>query len=292
MSARATVLGLIVVALVVLGFNSVFIVNEKQRAVLLEFGKVVRNDVPPGLHFKMPFINKVRKFDGRVVTLDAEPERFLTLEKKALIVDSFVKYRIDDVQTFYTSTAGDELRVANLLRQRINTGLRNEVGNRSLHEVVSGERDELMQALTRQADIVARQQLGVEVVDVRVKRIDLPDEVSQSVYERMNTEREIEASEHRAQGRELAAGIEADADRQTQVILAEAYSEAQNTRGEGDAKATKTYANAYNRDREFYKFYRSMTAYRNTFSNKSDILILEPDSDFFRYLNNSQGSQE
>ncbi|MEX2488381.1 MAG: protease modulator HflC [Pseudomonadales bacterium] len=292
MSARATVLGLIVVALVVLGFNSVFIVNEKQRAVLLEFGKVVRNDVPPGLHFKMPFINKVRKFDGRVVTLDAEPERFLTLEKKALIVDSFVKYRIDDVQTFYTSTAGDELRVASLLRQRINTGLRNEVGNRSLHEVVSGERDELMQALTRQADVVARQQLGVEVVDVRVKRIDLPDEVSQSVYARMNTEREIEASEHRAQGRELAAGIEADADRQTQVILAEAYSEAENTRGEGDGQATKIYANAYNRDREFYKFYRSMTAYRNTFSNKSDILLLEPDSDFFRYLNNSQGSQE
>lgn len=288
MSTRATVLGLIIVALAVLGLNSVFVVNEKQRAVLLEFGKVVRNDVPPGLHFKMPFINKVRKFDGRVVTLDADPERFLTLEKKALIVDSFAKYRVDDVQTFYTSTSGDEARVQSLLRQRINTGLRNEVGNRSLHEVVSGERDQLMTDLTREVDTVARQELGVEVVDVRVKHIDLPDEVSQSVYARMNTEREIEAKEHRAQGRELAAGIRADADKQTQVILAEAYGEAEETRGEGDATATKTYANAYNRDKEFYRFYRSMTAYRNTFSNESDVLLVEPDSDFFRYLNNSK----
>lgn len=288
MSTRATVIGLIIVALAVLGLNSVFVVNEKERAVLLEFGKVVRNDIPPGLHFKMPFINKVRKFDGRVVTLDAAAERFLTLEKKALIVDSFAKYRVDDVQTFYTSTSGDETRVEALLRQRINTGLRNEVGNRSLHEVVSGERDQLMTDLTRHIDTVARQELGVEIVDVRVKRIDLPDEVSQSVYARMNTEREIEAREHRAQGRELAAGIRADADKQTQVILAEAYGEAEQTRGEGDAEATKIYADAYNRDREFYKFYRSLTAYRNTFSNKSDILLLEPDSDFFRYLNNSQ----
>ncbi|MBD3647247.1 MAG: protease modulator HflC, partial [Pseudomonadales bacterium] len=174
MSTKSMVFAIVGLALVFLGANSMFIVNEMERAVLLEFGKVVRADVQPGLHFKWPFINRVRKFDGRVLTLDASAERFLTLEKKAVIVDSYAKFRVDDVQKFYTATSGDELRAQNLLKERINTGLRNEISNRSLHEVVSGERDELMTTLTRQLDGVARNELGVAVVDVRVKRIDLP----------------------------------------------------------------------------------------------------------------------
>jgi|TARA_B100002003_G_scaffold213605_1_gene211367 membrane protease subunit HflC len=275
-------------AAAVMGMNSVFVVTELERAVLLEFGKVVRNDLSPGLHFKMPFINEVRKFDGRVMTLDAAPERYLTLEKKALIVDSFAKYRVADVETYYTSTSGDERRAKELLKQRINEGLRNEISNRSLHEVVSGERDELMEVLRESLNGVAILELGVTVVDVRVKRIDLPPEVSQSVYDRMNTERDIEAREHRAKGQELAVGIRADADKQKEVVLAEAYSNAEMLRGEGDAKAAATYAAAFNKDKEFYKFYRSMSAYQRTFSNKSDILLVNPKSDFFSYLNKSK----
>ncbi len=285
MSTKAVVMGFIAVALVVLGMNSVFVVSELERAVLLEFGKVVRHDVPPGLHVKAPFINEVRKFDARVLTLDAPPERFLTLEKKALIVDSFAKFKVDNVETYYTATSGDQRRAEELLKQRINTGLRNEISKRTLHEVVSGERDELMANLTQILNKVANQELGIAVVDVRVKRIDLPPEVSQSVYDRMNTERDIEAREHRAKGQELAVGIRADADKQKEVVLAEAYSEAEKIRGEGDAEAAAIYASAFTRDKEFYRFYRSMSAYQRTFSNKNDILLVNPDSDFFRYMN-------
>ena len=254
----------------------------------MEFGKVIEEDVPPGIHFKKPFINNVRKFDGRVLTLDAPAERFLTLEKKAVIVDSFAKYRISDAQLFYTATSGDERRIQSLLRQRINNGLRNEISKRSLHEVVSGERDELMSVLTKRLDIDSRVELGVQVVDVRVKKIDLPPEVSQSVYARMNTERDIEAREHRAQGQELAAGVRADAEKQKEVILAIAYANAEIMRGDGDAAAASTYASAFTKDKEFYKFYRSMTAYKRTFANKGDILLIQPDSDFFKYLNKSK----
>lgn len=288
MSTRLFVLVFVVLAAAVLGVNSVFIVTEMERAVLLEFGRVVRADISPGLHFKLPFINDVRKFDSRVMTLDAPAERYLTLEKKALIVDSFAKYRVSDVETYYTSTSGDERRAKELLKQRINEGLRNEISNRTLHEVVSGERDELMLALTERLNEVSNRELGVTVVDVRVKRIDLPPEVSQSVYDRMNTERDIEAREHRAEGKELAVGIRADADRQKEIVLAEAYSNAEKIRGEGDAKAAATYAAAFNKDKEFYRFYRSMSAYQRTFSNKSDILLVNPNSDFFRYLNKSK----
>ncbi|MCH8257471.1 MAG: protease modulator HflC [Proteobacteria bacterium] len=287
MSTKLFVLGFVVLAAAVLGMNSVFIVTEIERAVMLEFGKVVRADISPGLHFKLPFINDVRKFDSRVMTLDAPAERYLTLEKKALIVDSFAKYRVTDVQKYYTSTSGDERRAKELLKQRINEGLRNEISKRTLHEVVSGERDELMAVLMQRLNEVAEAELGVTVVDVRVKRIDLPPEVSQSVYDRMNTERDIEAREHRAKGQELAVGIRADADRQREVVLAEAYSNAEQIRGEGDAQAAATYAAAYNKDKEFYRFYRSMSAYQRTFSNKSDILLVNPNSDFFRYLNKS-----
>jgi membrane protease subunit HflC len=222
-----------------------------------------------------------------VLTLDAPPERFLTLEKKAVIVDSFAKFRVSDAELFYTSTSGDETRAENLLRQRINNGLRNEISKRSLHEVVSGERDQLMNVLTERVDEVARLELGVEIVDVRVKKIDLPPEVSQSVYARMNTERDIEAREHRAQGQELAAGVRADAGRQREIVLAQAYAEAEGIRGDGDAQAASIYADAFNKDKEFYKFYRSMTAYKRTFSNRGDILLIQPNSDFFKYLNKS-----
>lgn len=288
MSTRGFVLAFVIVVLSILGVNSVFVVTELERAVLLEFGAVIRADVKPGLHFKKPFINQVIKFDARVLTLDAQAERFLTLEKKAVVVDSFAKFKVNDAQRFYTATSGDERRAELLLRQRINNGLRNEISNRSLHEVVSGERDQLMNVLTTSLDAVARQELGVQVVDVRVKRIDLPQEVSQSVYSRMNTERDIEAREHRAQGQELAAGIRADAEKQREVILAQAYAKAEETRGEGDAEAANIYASAFNKDPEFYNFYRSMSAYHRTFADKSDILVVDPNSDFFQYMKKSQ----
>ena len=288
MSNRLFVVAFIFALLALLGINSVFVVTEMQRAALLEFGKVVRNDIQPGLHFKLPVINDVRKFDGRVLTSDAPPERFLTQEKKAVIVDSFAKFKVADVETYYTSTSGDERRAEELLKERINDGLRDEIGKRTLHEVVSGERDELMRVLTDNLNLVAQKELGVVVVDVRVKRIDLPPEVSQSVYNRMNTERDIEAREHRAKGQELAVGIRADAEKQKEVILAEAYSSAEEIRGEGDAKAASIYAAAFQKDKAFYEFYRSMSAYQRTFSNKGDILLIQPDSEFFKYMNTNK----
>jgi len=291
MSNRIAVLLVLVVGLVFVGSNSIYILNEMERGVLLRLGKVVNPDIATGLHLKLPFMEEVRIFDGRVLTVDAPAERFLTLEKKALIVDSFAKFKIKKVEKYYTATSGDQRRAEELLKQRINNGLRNEISKRTLHEVVSGERDELMEVLVASLNEVADAELGVEVVDVRVKRIDLPQEVSQSVYNRMNTERDIEAKEHRAKGQELAVGIRADADKQREVILAEAYSEAESLRGEGDAEAAATYAQAFNQDKEFYKFYRSMAAYKRTFSDKNDMLILDPNSDFFSYLKDSQSSK-
>ena len=287
MSTKKFVVVFLFFAVAILGMNSLFIVNEMQRAVLLEFGAVERSDIEPGLHLKWPFINDVRKFDGRVRTSDAPPERFLTLEKKAVIVDSFAKFRVRNVTTYYTATSGDEGLAEQLLKQRINTGLRNEISKRTLHEVVSGERDQLMQVLTTELNEVARLELGVAVIDVRVKRIDLPPEVSQSVYDRMNTERDIEAREHRAKGQELAVGIRADAEKQRDIILADAYSTSEQIRGEGDAEAASIYASAFTKDKEFYKFYRSMNAYKRSFSSKSDVLLIDTDSDYFRYMNDS-----
>jgi modulator of FtsH protease HflC len=287
MSNRLAVIIVFVAGLLFVGSNSIYILNEMERGVLLRVGAVVNADIPTGIHLKLPFIEEVRAFDGRVLTVDAPAERFLTLEKKALIVDSFAKFRIKKVDNYYTATSGDQRRAEELLKQRINNGLRNEISKRTLHEVVSGQRDELMIDLVASLNEVANQELGVEVVDVRVKRIDLPQEVSQSVYNRMNTERDIEAKEHRAKGQELAVGIRADADRQREVILAQAYGQAEIVRGEGDAEAAGTYAKAFNEDKEFYKFYRSMAAYKRTFAQKSDMLILDPNSDFFKYLNNS-----
>ena len=268
--------------------QSIYVVSEIERAVKLRFGEIVEFDVQPGLHFKWPILNSIRYFDGRILTLDAVPQRYLTSEKKALMVDSFIKWRIKDVAKYFTTTGGDEERAKRLLSQRVDTGLRNEFGIRTVKEVVSGERDQLMNSLATSLDKIAQQELGVEVIDLRVKKIDLPFEVSDSVYNRMRTERERLARELRAQGNEVAEKIRATADKDKTIILADAYREAEETRGSGDAKATATYAEAYTKDPEFYDFTRSLKAYQSTFQSKGDILIIDPDSDFFKYLDNSK----
>jgi membrane protease subunit HflC len=291
MNGKSLIFVLIAVGAMSLLVNSLYIINETERAVMLRFGEVVNPDIKPGLHAKIPFVNTVRKFDGRVLTLDALPERFLTLEKKALVVDSYAKWRIADVAKYYTATSGDETRANALLSQRINNGLRNEVATRTLHEVVSGERDQLMTDITLVLNKVAEEQLGVEVVDVRVKKIDLPPDVSESVYRRMNAEREKEARELRSQGRELAEGIRASADREVTIIKAEAYREAEQIRGDGDATAAATYAGAFTQDSEFYTFTRSLRAYQRSFQSKGDILLVEPNYDFLRYLKDPKGGR-
>ena len=268
--------------------QSLFVVSEVERAVKLRFGEIVQFDVEPGLHFKWPIINSVRYFDSRILTLDAQPQRYLTSEKKALMVDSFIKWRVKDVAKYFTTTGGDEERAKRLLSQRVDTGLRNEFGVRTVKEVVSGERDQLMNSLTSMLDEIAQQELGVEVIDLRVKRIDLPLEVSESVYNRMRTERQRLARELRAQGNEVAEKIRATADKDKTVILADAYRMAEEIKGDGDAEATATYASAFTKDPEFYDFTRSLKAYQATFETKGDILLIDPDSDFFKYLDNSK----
>ncbi|MCO4759128.1 MAG: protease modulator HflC [Oceanospirillaceae bacterium] len=275
---------IVLIVAVFVGYSSVYIVKETERGVLLKFGEVVNADLEPGLHFRFPIVNNVRLFDGRVLTLDAAPQSYLTLEKKSLEVDSFVKWKIDNVQKFYTATSGDEFRAAKLLSDRVDTGLRNQFGERTVTEVVSGEREQLMKELTESLSKIAEDEFGIEVIDVRVKRIDLPPAVSESVYQRMRTEREREASELRARGKELAEGIRADADRQKTVVEAEAYRESEWIRGEGDATAANVYANAYQQNPEFYSFHRSLQAYRKSFTGGGDMMVLKPDSDFFKYL--------
>ena len=292
MSGRNLVILLLVLVGVLIASNSLYVIKETERGVLLRFGEVVDPDLKPGLHLKIPFVNNVRKFDGRVLTVDSQPERFFTQEKKALIVDSYAKFRIADTAKFYTATeGGQESRAMGLLSLRINNGLRNQVAVRTIQEVVSGERDELMEALTKELTVVAQEELGVEVVDVRVKQIDLPPDVSSSVYDRMNAEREKEAREHRSLGQELAEGIRAAADREVTVIKANAYRDAQLIRGEGDAQATAIYAGAFNEDPEFYSFTRSLNAYQNSFSGDGNLVLVQPDSEFFRYLKDPKGGQ-
>ena len=272
--------------------QSIFVVKETERAVKLRFGEIVEYDVEPGLHFKLPVVNTVRKFDARILTLDAAPQSYLTSEKKALTVDSFVKWRVSDVGKYYTTTGGDEERLRRLLIQRVDAGLRNEFGTRTVKEVVSGQRDELMDKLSNQLNLIAIDELGVEVIDLRVKKIDLPPEVSESVFNRMRTERERLAKELRAQGNEVAEKIRATADKDKTIILADAYREAEEIKGNGDAIATATYANAYSKDPEFYDFTRSLKAYQSTFESKSDILLINPDSDFFKYLDDSKAQNK
>jgi membrane protease subunit HflC len=284
---RNLVLFVIGALVLLLALDGVYQVNQTERAVLLRFGAVQRADVPPGLHFKWPIADSVKITDARVLTLDSSAERFFTIEKKPLIVDSFVKWRVADVSTYYTSTSFDEQRAERLLSERVNEGLRNQISRRSMHEVISGARDELMQELTGSLDNYMRRDVGVEVVDVRVKRIDLPPEVSNAVYDRMNSERQILGRQFRATGRERALEIRADADRQVVVIAADAYSRAEELRGEGDGKSAAVYAAAFSQDADFYRFYRSINAYVNVFENKSDLLVLDPNSEFFRYLKQS-----
>ena len=291
MSGRNVVFIFIALSLLLVASKSLYVIKETERGVLLRFGEVVNPNIEPGLHVKVPFVNNVRKFDGRVLTVDSTPERFFTQEKKALIVDSYAKFKVSDTEKFYTATNGEESRAMALLAQRINNGLRNQVAIRTIQEVVSGERDELMQTLTEEMTIVAQQELGVEVVDVRVKQIDLPPDVSESVYRRMNAEREKEAREHRSQGQELGEGIRAAADREVTVLEANAYRDSELIRGEGDATATSTYAAAFTQDPEFYSFTRSLRAYQDAFRGNGDIMLLQPDSEFFRYLKDPKGGK-
>lgn len=289
MSGRQMSILIGLVVLVAIVSNALYVVNERERAVLLKFGEVVATDIKPGLHFKIPIVNDVRRFESRLITLDSSPQRYLTAEKKALIVDSFVKWQVADAGKYYTATGGDEFSANSLLASRVDNGLRNKFGERTVYEVVSGERDALMAEITEELDGIALNELGIHVLDVRVKGIDLPPEVSNAVYTRMSTEREREARDHRSRGRELAEGIEADADRQKTVIEANAYREAEQIRGEGDAIAAEVYANAFNQDQEFYTFYRSISAYKSSFAGKEDLLVIDPESDFFRYLKNPTG---
>ncbi|HIP53131.1 MAG TPA: protease modulator HflC [Chromatiales bacterium] len=278
----------LLIALGVLVYASTFVVYQWESAIKLRLGKIVDADYEPGLHFLVPLLNNVKKFDARIQTLDARPEHFLTIEKKDVIVDSYVKWRIANVAQYYRSTGGNPAITARLLAERINTSLRNEFGKRTIKEVVSGERAEIMELLRKDADEKAAE-LGVEVVDVRVKKIDLPDEVSESVYGRMRAERERVARDLRAKGAEAAERIRAEADRQRTIILADAYKQSEELRGEGDANATEIYAQAFEKNDEFYAFYRSLKAYRSVFSGGKDIMLLQPDSEFFRYFKGQEG---
>lgn len=273
----------VAIALAVLS-TAIFTVDQRQYAIVFQLGEVRDVIAQPGLHFKWPMIQNVRYFDKRILTLDStEPERFITSEKKNVLVDSFVKWRIVDPKLYYVSVAGDEARAKTRLSQTVNAGLREEFGKRTVHDVVSGERDKIMEQMREKADLDARK-IGVQIVDVRVKRVDLPTEVSESVYRRMEAERKRVANELRSQGSAEAEKIRADADKQREVIVAEAYRDAQKLKGEGDAKAAVIYAQAFGQNPEFYAFYRSLEAYRNSFKSKSDVIVVEPNSDFFKYM--------
>jgi membrane protease subunit HflC len=278
---------LIVAAIALILFSmSMFVVDQRQNAIVFQLGEVVGIKTDPGLYFKVPLMQNVRYFDSRIQTLDAgEPERFITAEKKNVMVDSFIKWRIVDVKQYYISVGGDEERAKTRLLQTVNSSMREEFGKRTIHEVVSGERDQIMNVLRTKTDSDARK-IGIEVLDVRLKRVDFPQEISESVYRRMDAERKRVANELRASGAAEGEKIKADADKQRQVILAEAYRQAQKTKGQGDAKATALYASAFGGNAEFYAFYRSLEAYKESFKNKSDVMVLDPSSDFFKYLKN------
>ena len=279
---------LVAMALLV-GLSSLFIVDERQLAIKFQLGEIVESNYEPGLHVKAPWpINNVRKCDKRILTLDTRPERFLTGEKKNVSVDFFVKWRIKHPATYYTSFMGDERQAGLRLLQIVNNGLQLEFDKRTIKQVVADDRSVMMTDLTTKANNEV-EPFGIEIVDVRIKQIELPDEVLSSVYQRMRAERERIAKEHRAQGQEAAKGIQAVADRERTVILAEAQRDAEISRGEGDALATEIYANAYGENQEFYAFYRSMTAYREALANSNDVLVLEPDSEFFRYFSDYSG---
>ena len=278
-------MNLLILALIL---NSIFVIDEKEDGIVFQFGEAIKSDLPTGLNFKLPIVQNVKKYDSRLQTLDEEPNRILTVESKYLIVDSFVKYKITDVRTFYDATSGSFVNLNNLLGQRTAFELKNQFGRRTVTELVSGERDQLMTAMRDNlGDSVS--DLGIEIIDFRVKRIDLPPELSNSVYERMRSERNRLAEELRAEGNELSNEIRSTADKEKVIILAEAYKTSEQIRGDGDATAAAIYAESFSGDPEFYEFTRSMKAYDATFNNKSDVLLIDPKSDFFKYLNKSKG---
>ena len=277
-----------IAALVMLAAMSLFTVDETQTAIRFQLGEIAQDNYPPGLHWKWPLINNIRKFDRRLQTLDTEPERFLTAEKKNVIVDSFAMWKIEDVRLFYTTVGGDATQANVRLDQIVKDSLRSEFSKRSIQEVVSGDRDQIMETLSQLLRDQAKQ-LGIKAVDVRIKRIDLPPDVSNSVFSRMKAERLRVAKDFRSRGGEASERIRADADRQGTVILAEAYRDAERQRGDGDAQAANIYAQAYSQDQDFYNFSRSLSAYRQSFNSKDDMLILQPqDFQFFRYFNQAQ----
>jgi membrane protease subunit HflC len=292
MSPNKAFLPLMALLLVGIGlYSAAFYVRQWEVALKLRLGEIVSADYQPGLHFLVPILNDVRKFDSRIQTYDTKPERFLTVEKKDVLVDSYVKWRIANVAQYFRATGGgNAARAERLLSERINTRLRDEFGKRTIQEVVSGERGEIMTLLTKDADEQAAE-LGIQIVDVRVKKIDLPAEVSDSVYQRMRAERERVARDLRAKGAEAAERIRADADRQRTEIIADAYRESEVLRGEGDAKSAEVYANAFQKNAEFYTFWRSLGAYRSVFEKGGDLMVLDPNSDFFRYLTTPAGGK-
>lgn len=283
-------IGFVLMGLAVLvGLTSFFIVDERQLAIRFQLGEIIDSDYAPGLHWMKPlFVNNVRKFDRRILTLDTRPERFLTGEKKNVSVDFFIKWRIRDAALYYTSFAGDERQAGLRLLQIIKNGLQLEFDKRTIKQVVSDDRAQMMEDLTRGSNSEVNQ-FGIEIVDVRIKQIELPDDVQNSVFQRMRAERERIAKEHRAEGQKVAKGIQAVAERDRTIILAEARRDAEKTRGEGDAIATEIFGKAYGKDPEFYEFYRSMNAYREALSSKQDVLVLQPDSEFFKFFNSSTG---
>jgi membrane protease subunit HflC len=280
--------GALIVVLLVL--SSVFIIPETHRGVKLRFGELVQTDIQAGIHFKVPVIDQVLEFDIRILTMDLPTRQYLTVEKKPLDVDSYIAWKIQDVDQFYRATGGDETRAQSLLLSRVDNGLRDEFGIRTMVEVVSGERDQLMTNLVNLVNQTSVSEFGIEVRDIRVKGIEFPGQVSENVFRRMATERMKLAQEFRSRGRELGEGIRADADRQRTVILAEAFARSETTRGEGDGQAARTYANAYGSDPDFYSFYRSLEAYRNTFANKDDLMVIDANSAFLRFLTDPQGA--
>ena len=288
---RSMMMAVLVLVALLSASTALVVVKETERGVMLRFGKLVDTDLEPGLHFKWPFADNVRKFDARILTMDAPPEGFYTSEKKRLIVDAFAKWRIADVDTYYKATGGSESVAQSRIGTRVNEALRNQFGSLTLREVVSGERDQLMQDVLENLNDSVRATLGVQLVDIRVKRIDLPAEVSDQVFRRMTAEREKEARELRSKGKEEAEKIRASADREKTIIEATAYRDAELLRGEGDAKAANTYAAAFNKDPEFYAFVRSLTAYRDSFRDKNDMLLVDPKGDFFKYLNDSKAAK-
>ena len=288
METRNMFLGIIAILVLWIGSMSIFVVNEKVQAIKFQLGEVGRADYTPGIYFKLPFVNNVRKFERRIITLDAPPVPYLTLEKKNLIVDSYIKWRIVNVESYYRSMRGQESMASERLSKIIQEGLRNEFAKRTIQEAISGERAEIMKMMSSN---ISKQvsEFGIEIIDVRIKRIDLPVEVSESVFKRMRAERERVAKDLRSRGKEEAERIKADADRQGTVLLAEANRESEQTRGAGDAKASEIYANAYSKNEKFYDLYRSLNAYQNVFTNSDDLMVIDAESEFFKYFKDSAG---